>query len=94
MLNVFVAEFPTVLAYCKPHAVPTRPVIGAEIFGVEGLDRIATFYADGHCMQMVCVLSSVVGGLDHGWDMSPSLYTAFGGRVFVTFGLCGWSSVH
>lgn len=70
MFNVFVAKLPTVLAYCKPNTVPAGAIIGAEVFGVERLDGIATFYADGHCMRVVYVLSSVVGGLDHGWELA------------------------
>jgi hypothetical protein len=50
MLDVFVAEFPAVLADRETHPMATGAVIGAEVFGVESLDRIATFYADGHCM--------------------------------------------
>ncbi|KAF4637283.1 hypothetical protein G7Y89_g809 [Cudoniella acicularis] len=50
VLYIFIAEPATVLANCEAHTMATGPVISARIFGVEGLDGIATFYADGHCM--------------------------------------------
>jgi hypothetical protein len=48
MLYVFVAEASAVLADCEPHSMAAGPIIGAGVFGVKGLDRIATFYADWH----------------------------------------------
>jgi hypothetical protein len=65
MFNIFVAEFPAVLADSKAYSMTTGTVIRAEVFRVEGLDGVATFYADGHCTQILNMLSSVMGWTDH-----------------------------
>lgn len=48
MLYVFIAEPSAILAHCEPHSMAAGLVIGAGIFGIEGLDWIAAFYADWH----------------------------------------------
>lgn len=48
MLDVFITESPAFLADCKAHSLAAGAVIGAGVFGVEGVDWSATFYADGH----------------------------------------------
>ncbi len=48
MLYILVTEPATVLADSEPYSVATGAVIGARVFRVERLDRIATFYADWH----------------------------------------------
>ena len=50
MLYVFVAESTAILADCEAHSMAAGAIIGAGILGIEGLDGIATFYADGHFM--------------------------------------------
>ena len=50
MLDVFIAESTAVLAYCEADSVAAGLIIGARVFGVESLDWVTTFYADGHCM--------------------------------------------
>jgi hypothetical protein len=50
MFYIFIAEPTAVLADCEADAVPSGFVIGAVVFGIEGFDWIATFYADGHFM--------------------------------------------
>jgi len=52
MFHVFIAEAATVLAYCESYSMTTGAIIGARVFGVEGLDRVAAFYADWHCMDL------------------------------------------
>lgn len=51
MLDVFVAELPAVLAYCQSNTLTAGRFIGALIFGVEGFDGEATFYADWHLID-------------------------------------------
>lgn len=55
MLYIFIAEPSAVLAYCEPHSMAAGFVICAGVVGVEGLDGIATFYADGHriCFRII-----------------------------------------
>jgi hypothetical protein len=65
MLDIFVAELPAIFADGQAHPMAAGLVIGARVFGIEGLDWIATFYADGHCMRIWGMLSSMIGGRDH-----------------------------
>lgn len=45
----------------QAHAVSTRFIIGARVLGIERLDRITTFYADGHCRKRArCYRKSIV----------------------------------
>jgi hypothetical protein len=48
MFDVFVAKLAAVLAYCQAYTVTAGGFICALIFGVEGLDGKATFYANWH----------------------------------------------
>ena len=48
MLYVFIAEASAVLADCEADSMAAGSVICTGVFGVEGLDGIATFYADWH----------------------------------------------
>lgn len=48
MLYILVAEPATVLADSEPDSMAAGTVIGPRVLGIEGLDRIATFYADWH----------------------------------------------
>lgn len=52
MLYVFIAESSAILAHCETHSMARGAVIGARVFGVEGLDGVATFYADWHCKDL------------------------------------------
>lgn len=73
MLNILVAELPTVLADGQPYAVPAGAVICAEVFGVERLDGETTFYADGHCNCFIWEWGSWRGlhGWVGFWDVMP-----------------------
>ena len=48
MLDVFIAETSAVLAHGQSHSMASGFVVGAGVFGVEGLDGIAALYADWH----------------------------------------------
>jgi hypothetical protein len=48
MLYVFIAEASAVLADGEADSMAAGSVICTGVFGVEGLDGIATFYADWH----------------------------------------------
>jgi hypothetical protein len=72
MFHVFIAEATAVLAYCEPHSVASGAIIGARVFGIEGLDGVATFYADWHCMSILvssghCAWRTVTIFVVEGW---------------------------
>lgn len=48
MLDVFIGEPLAAGTLREAHAFPERPVVRFAVFGVEGLDGVAAFYADGH----------------------------------------------
>jgi hypothetical protein len=48
MFDILIAESTTILAHSEPNPMATGTVIGARVFGIEGLHRGTTFYADGH----------------------------------------------
>ena len=62
VLYVFIAEASAVLADRETYAMAAGAVICAGVFGVEGLDGKATFYADWHRIYGCC--SSTFGAFD------------------------------
>ena len=48
MFYVFVCEPLAARTLREADAFPERPVVRFAVFGVEGLDGVAAFYADGH----------------------------------------------
>lgn len=48
-LDVSVCELLASWTLCEAHTARRAPIPGCSVFGVEGLDGIAAFYADGHC---------------------------------------------
>jgi hypothetical protein len=60
MFYVFIAEASAVLADGKADSMAAGSIICARVFGVKGLDGIATFYADWH---RIYVLDSSAPGV-------------------------------
>ena len=48
MFYIFIAESSAVLADSKTNTMTAGLVIGAGVFGIQKLDRIAAFYANWH----------------------------------------------
>lgn len=48
VLDILVGEFLAPRTLCKSHALSQRAVVRLRVFGIEGLDGVATLYADGH----------------------------------------------
>lgn len=60
MLDIFIAEMPTILAYRQSHALAAGRFICALVFGVKSLDGKATFYTNRHLMYTPEKLDTVV----------------------------------
>ena len=48
MLHIFICKPLAARTLREADAFPERPVVRFAVFGVEGLDGVAAFYADGH----------------------------------------------
>ena len=79
MLYVFITEASAVFADCQSNPVAAGSIICAGVFGVKGLDREATFYADRH---RIYVWSSIMSERGH----AAKHIVVFWGRVLFKVG--------
>ncbi len=61
MLDVFIAELPTIFTDSEPNSMTTRAVICTRVLGIESLDWIAAFYADWHLASLWVLYRYLVG---------------------------------